>query len=98
LIQNGAYAMVSPQDVLDVLDLTEVEEIKSARQVMPANTLERQILENLDFEPTHVDEICHAVGLPVAQVSAALTMMELKGLVQHVGGMRYAAVREMKSR
>ena len=98
LIQNGAYAMVSPQDVLDVLDLTEVEEIKSARRVMPANTLERQILENLDFEPTHVDEICHALGLPVAQVSAALTMMELKGLVQHVGGMRYAAVREMKSR
>jgi DNA processing protein len=81
-----------------VLDLTEVEEIKSARQVMPANTLEGQILEKLDFEPIHVDEICQVVGLPVAQVSAALTMMELKGLVQHVGGMRYAAVREMKSR
>jgi hypothetical protein len=28
-------------------------------------------------------------------VTAALTMMELKGLVQHVGGMRYAAVREI---
>lgn len=98
LIQNGAYAMVSPQDVLDVLDLSEVEEIKSARQVMPENTLERDILENLDYEPRHVDDICHAVGLPVAQVSAALTMMELKGLVQHVGGMRYAAIREMKGR
>jgi predicted Rossmann fold nucleotide-binding protein DprA/Smf involved in DNA uptake len=35
------------------------------------------------------------VDLPVEKVSAALTMMELKGMVQHVGGMRYAAIREM---
>ena len=32
--------------------------------------------------------------LPVERVSATLTLMELKGMVQHVGGMRYAAVRE----
>jgi len=98
LIQNGAYTMVSPQDVLDVLNLTEVEEIKSAREVIPANTLEWKILQSLDYEPSHVDDICHAVGSPIEQVSAALTMMELKGMVQHVGGMRYAAVREMKGR
>jgi DNA processing protein len=49
----------------------------------------------MDYEPIHVDEICHEVNLPVEKVSAALTMMELKGMVQHVGGMRYAAIREM---
>ncbi len=95
LIQKGAYAMVSPQDVLDVLDLTQVEDYKQARRELPADTTEAKILHVMDYEPIHVDEICHEVGLPVEKVSAALTMMELKGMVQHVGGMRYAAIREM---
>lgn len=95
LIQKGAYALVSPQDVLDVLDLSQIEAIKSARQVLPTDTTEAKILQVMNFEPTHVDEICNRVGLAVEKVSAALTMMELKGMVQHVGGMRYVAVREM---
>ncbi len=94
LIQNGAYALVSPQDVLDVLDLSQVEAIKSARQVLPADETEAKILRMIGFEPVHVDEICNQCHLPVEKVSAALTMMELKGMIQHVGGMRYAAARE----
>mgnify|MGYP001066702213 FL=1 len=94
LIQKGAYAMVSPQDVLDVLELTQVEAIKTARQVLPADATEAKILRVLGFEPIHVDDVCNQCGLPIEKVSAALTMMELKGMVQHVGGMRYAAVRE----
>lgn len=95
LIQKGAYVMVSPQDVLDVLDLSQIEHYKDARQTLPANTTESKILQAMDYEPIHVDEICNKVSLPVEKVSAALTMMELKGMVQHVGGMRYAAIHEM---
>ncbi len=95
LIQKGAFALVSPQDVLDVLDLSQIEAIKSARQVLPPDTTEAKILDVMTHEPIHVDEICISVGMAVAKVSAALTMMELKGMVQHVGGMRYVAVREM---
>jgi DNA processing protein len=94
LIQNGAYAIVSPQDVLDVLNLSELESIKTARQVLPADKTEARILQVMNFEPMHIDEICNEVSLSVDKVSAALTMMELKGLVQHVGAMRYAVVRE----
>jgi DNA processing protein len=95
LIQKGAFALVSPQDVLDLLDLEQVDEYKEARQALPADTTEAKILQVMDFEPIHVDEICNEAGLPVEKVSAALTMMELKGLVQHVGGMRYAAVHQV---
>jgi DNA processing protein len=94
LIQSGAYAMISPQDVLDVLNLSEIESIKSAREVLPADPTEARILQVMDYEPMHIDEICNAVDLAVDKVSAALTMMELKGLIQHVGAMRYAAVPE----
>ncbi len=95
LIQKGAHALVSPQDVLDVLDLNQLESIKTARQVLPANTTEAKILQVLEFEPLHIDQICIETALAVETVSAALTMMELKGMVQHVGGMRYTAIREM---
>jgi DNA processing protein len=95
LIQNGAYPMITPQDVLDVLDLSTVEDVKSARKILPSNSIEEQILQVVNFEPIHVDEICNKIALPVDQVSAALTMMELKGMLQHVGGMRYVALREM---
>jgi len=95
LIQKGAFALVSPQDVLDVLDLGQIDEYKAARQTLPADTTEAKILQVMDFEPIHVDEICNEADLPIEKVSAALTMMELKGLVQHVGGMRYAAVRQV---
>jgi DNA processing protein len=97
LIQKGAYALVSPKDVLDVLDLTQVEAIKAARQDLPADETEAKILKVIGFEPVHVDEVCNQVCLPVEKVSAALTLMELKGMVQHVGGMRYASVREIKN-
>jgi DNA processing protein len=98
LIQNGAYAMISPQDVLDALGLAQVSDFQAARQTLPADTTEAKILQVSDYEPVHVDEICHAAGLPVETVTAALTMMELKGMVQHVGAMRYTAIREINRR
>lgn len=91
LIREGAFAMVSPQDVLNVLGLSQVEDFKAARQALPADKTEAKILEVMHFEAMHVDEICQAAGMAVAKVSAALTLMELKGMVQHVGGMRYVS-------
>ena len=41
-----------------------------------------------------MDEIRNETGLPIERVSAALVMMELKGLVRQVGGLNYVAVRE----
>jgi len=98
LIQDGAYAMVSPQNILDVLALSQIDAIKSARKVLPTDATEAKILHLLGFEPIHVDDISLGTGLAVEKVSAALTMMELKGMVQHMGGMRYAPVREMSGR
>jgi DNA processing protein len=58
------------------------------------DTTEAQLYGLLGREPLHVDEIRSQSGLPIEQVSAALTMMELKGLVRQMGSMRYVAVFE----
>jgi DNA processing protein len=41
-----------------------------------------------------VDEIGQKSGLPIAQVSSTLALMELKGMVRQVGGMNYVLARE----
>ncbi len=97
LIQSGALPLLSAEDLLQALNLTRVGAQKSARQILPADEVEKQLLNALGSEPLHVDELRSQTGLPVEKVSAALVMMELKGLVRQVGGMHYVAVREVQS-
>jgi DNA processing protein len=52
------------------------------------------LLKHLSEEPTHVDELGRASGLPIAQVSGSLALMELKGLVRQTGAMNYVLARE----
>ncbi len=94
LLANGAHVYLRPADVLETLDLTRNVERREIRRVVPGNATEAALLQQLGAEPLHVDEIRARLGLPVENISAALTMMELKGMVRQVGGMNYVAVRE----
>jgi DNA processing protein len=94
LIQTGAHPLLSPQDLLQALNLTRAGAFKAARKAIPADALEAQLLAALGAEPVHVDEIRNQTGLPIEKVSATLTLMELKGMVRQVGGMKYVSVRE----
>ncbi len=94
LIQQGAKLVTGVQDILEELNLTMIAEQQEAREILPANPTEASLLGVLSAEPLHIDEIARGTNLPVADVSAALTMMELKGMVRHAGGMQYALIRE----
>lgn len=94
LIANGAKALLKPADVLEALDLTRNIERREIRRAVPSDATEAALLKLLEAESVHVDELRSKLDLPVEKISAALTMMELKGLVRQVGGMNYVAVRE----
>jgi DNA processing protein len=94
LIQEGAKAVLCPEDILEELNLTMVAEQAEARQVLPTDETEAALLEHLSSEPTHVDELQQQVGLPISQVTSTLALMELKGMVRQVGGMKYVVARE----
>lgn len=94
LIQNGALPLLTPDDLMQALELTRVGEHKSARKILPADEMEAKILSVLTSEPLHVDEIRNQAGLPIEKISATLALMELKGMVRQVGGMNYVAMRE----
>ena len=97
LIREGAHPLLAPEDLLEVLNLSMVTEHQKARVVLPANAVEAAIFEVLGHEPVHVDQIGQQAKLPIEQISATLTLMELKGMVRQVGGMRYVIVREVQA-
>ncbi len=94
LISNGARVLLNPNDVLEALDLTRNVEHREIRRTVPSDATETALLAALASEPVHVDEIRARLGLPIEKISAALTMMELKGMVRQIGGMNYVAIRE----
>ena len=97
LIQDGAKLVTQPEDILEELNLMMVSQQVEARQALPADETEATLLSNLSSEPTHVDEIRQRVQMPVSEVTSALALMELKGMVRQVGGMRYVVAREVRA-
>ena len=89
LIQEGARPLTSPQDLLEALEIDLLPQRQQARRTLPTTPTEERVLAALSDTPAHADEISAQIGIPVAQVIAALTTLELKGMVLSVGGMRY---------
>jgi DNA processing protein len=94
LIRDGAQPVLSADDVLETLNMTAVAEHVEARMLLPTDATEAVLWEQLSDDPAHVDEVGRAAGLPIATVSSTLALMELKGLVRQVGGMKYVRARE----
>ena len=89
LIKNGSSIAFSAKDVLDELDLQLKVDKKAVEKIMPSDKLEEKILKVLETEEKHADEIARELKLSASDVSAKLTMMELKGLVKNIGGGEY---------
>ncbi len=53
---------------------------------------ERRVLEALSTEAIHFDSICELTDMPAGAILAALTMLELAGLVKLLPGDRYVRV------
>jgi DNA processing protein len=62
---------------------------QQARQIVPPDPREAQLLAYISHEPSHIDDIVRQSTLPAPQVSMLLTLLELKGLVRQSGPMSY---------
>lgn len=89
LIRDGATPVASPQELLEALNWSTAAQQVEVQLQLPADPVEVRLLEVLTREPQHIDDIARSAGLPVAQVSSALAMMELKGMARHMGAMHY---------
>ena len=97
LIQQGARPLIDFDELLDILQLQKIQHHQAARQYLPENEIEQRLLALINDQPMHIDEIQNLIELPMSQISSALVMLELKGMVYQAGTMNYARVRETAS-
>jgi DNA processing protein len=96
LISNGARLLRSPEEVLEALNL-EMTVADVVQEAAPASEGERKVLQAMSREPMHVDDLSRQCDLPPGQVASCLTLLELRGRVRSVGGMRYVLAREARA-
>jgi DNA processing protein len=95
LIQDGeAKLTLDVQDVLTELNLSMATHQIEATELIPPDETEGVVFKNLGAEPVYVDDLRRSCGLPIAAVTSALAMLELKGLARQVGRMNYVRARE----
>lgn len=94
LIQQGAKVVVDVASVLEELNLHMVADQIDVAAVAPEDEAERTILARLSHEPTPVDDLVRALDLAAAEVTATLSLMELKGMVRQAGSASYVLTRE----
>jgi DNA processing protein len=92
LIQKGEAKLVTrTEDILEELNLTmtTAPEQLELREVAPDDPTEARLLKVLTNQPLYIDDVQRASGMPIASVSSALALLELKGLVRQVGPMSF---------
>jgi len=95
LIQEGEAKLVTrTEDILEELNLTITARQPELQEVTSTDPTEAALLKVLSNQPIHIDEVQRASGLPIAAVSGALALLELKGLVRQVGAMSFVRARE----
>jgi DNA processing protein len=95
LIQDGeAKLTLDVHDMLTELNLSMAAHQIEAAELIPADETESLLLKCLGTEPTYVDDLRKSCGLPIATVTSALAMLELKGLARQVGRTNYVRARE----
>lgn len=94
LIKEGARAVFDPKEVLDEMGVIGVQ--APAIRLQSLNNLsenEKLVLECLENENKHIDEICRELGVSAAATSATLLKMEISGLVQNLGSGTYCVTK-----
>lgn len=86
LIQNGAYLVMKPQDILEFYGLLEEKEPQKV------DSKYQDIYKTIGDFPISINEICKITNKPLEEVTEALCMLELEELIQNLPGNQYIRV------
>ena len=86
LIQNGAYLVMKPQDILEFYGLLEEKEPQKV------DSKYQEIYKVIGDFPISINEICKITNKPLEEVTEALCMLELEELIQNLPGNQYIRV------
>lgn len=98
LLRAGAAIATSAADVLSELgiDLLLPEAVKPASTGREMATGEKSLLDALEGGPCDVEELCNRAAMSAAAAGAALSSLEIRGLVKRGAGGRFQKCRPRK--
>ncbi len=89
-IKDGAMTVFEPGEILDEMGIFYKQ---SQADLTNLSDEERQVLQILENENMHIDEIGKKMEISAAKISATLLKMEIAGLVQNIGSGNYCRFR-----
>jgi DNA processing protein len=92
LIQKGAKLILSAEDIFSELPIEVKFSQQKAKEILPESKEEKIILEILSNGEKLVDQIIALSKLNIIVVNSVLTMMEMKGMIENIGGGRYRKI------
>lgn len=85
LISAGAALASDAKIILDILGFPSEEKTVTPK----LEGLEASLFNLLRTEPVHIDTLADTLSLDIATCAGTLTLMELRGIIKNIGGMRY---------
>jgi DNA processing protein len=89
LLRDGARLVTCADDVLEDLRIGQRREHAAVQQALPLTDAERRLLNHINADPQHIDEIISAANLAVSEGLALVSMLELKGIVRDAGARHF---------
>ncbi len=89
LLKLGAHLVTSANDILEVLALDQINAKKVTNSASPENATQQILFDLLKQQPLHVDKIAQSARLDISVVNTTLSIMEIKGLIKHLGSNVY---------
>jgi DNA processing protein len=89
LIKKGAIPVSCITDILEAMAIEEKSNIQKSIEILPETENEKKLYEILSTGEKSVDQIVEKSKLNVIALNTLFTIMEMKGLIQNIGGGRY---------
>lgn len=93
LIKDGATLVESAEDVMNELNLSKSPPlpnmINPTTHLTHLSSREKQLVDILSAGPVHIDDLARSAGMAIQETSAALTVLEMDGVVKDTGGKIY---------
>lgn len=87
LLKMGAAPVTCAKDIM------EVKEVRMETFTYePRTETEAQLLSHLSNDPLHVDEMLMRTNIAINVANSTLTLLEIKGVIRHVGGRYYIRI------